>query len=158
MRFWKTIIALSRLFSAYTKTYTSLESSYNWLQDCSKTFWFVWTGKQKIALLFIKLYILVQNAKSSQSLVVKYHSNKSVSGFVKIPNTCRVIEILLFQLKHNLIRGWMDFHKWQENDKYWKFYNSQTCICYQNSYLLECQFLDDSDKFLFAFSFLKFLY
>ena len=38
------------------------------------------------------------------------------------------------------------------------FYNSQTHVSYQNSYLLECQFLDDSDKFVFAFSFLKFLH
>ena len=38
-----------------------------------------------------------------ESLIVKYHSNKSVSGFVKTPDTCRVIEFLLFQLDHKTI-------------------------------------------------------
>ena len=39
-RFWKAIIAPC-LFNRYNKTYISLESLYNWLQDCNETFWFV---------------------------------------------------------------------------------------------------------------------
>ena len=59
MRFWKTIIAL-RLFSAYTKTYISLESLYITGYKNEVKHFGLYERKQKIALLFIKLYISFQ--------------------------------------------------------------------------------------------------